>query len=57
MPGSRLVPIRPFVLGGGFELENFHVLSELAAMRFRIDLYNQMKDTPDGSSVQLVLAD
>ena len=54
---SRLVPKVPFVVGGGFELENLYLSESVAAMKFRASLALQMRDLPDGSLIRLVISD
>lgn len=55
-PGSRLVPKIPFVLGGEFTVENLHALDAVKGMRWRGDLARQIRDLPDGASVELKVA-
>ncbi len=50
-PGSRLLPKKPFVLGGGYEIENLYLCNELEGMRFRACIAKQIRDLPDGSEV------
>ena len=52
-PGTRLLPKKPFVLGGEFVPDNFYALNEVEGMRFRANIANQIKACPDGSSVLL----
>ena len=52
-PGSRLVPKIPFVLGGEFAVENLHVLDAVKGMRWRGDLAVQIRDLPDGATIEL----
>jgi hypothetical protein len=51
--GSRLVPRIPFVMGGAFSIENLHVLDAVRGMRWRGDIAVQIRDLPDGASVNL----
>ena len=55
--GSRLVPKQPFVLGGEFALENLHALDAVKGMKFRADIAVQVRDLPDGASVELKVID
>lgn len=52
-PGRRLAPKKPFVLGGAFDVENLYSADPIEAMDFRADLYGQIKDLPDGASIQI----
>lgn len=49
---QRLVPKRPFVLGGEFSLQNLYVLDAAKGMRLRGDIARQLKDHPDGTTVR-----
>ena len=51
MPGERLVPKVPFVLGGEFDVSNLHPLDSVKAMRFYGNLAVQIRDAPDGTRV------
>ena len=51
--GSRLVPKIPFVLGGEFNVDNLHELDAVKGMRWRGDLAIQIRDLPDGASIEL----
>lgn len=56
-PEQRLVPIRPFVLGGAYDVENLHALEATKSMALRADLSNQIADLPDGASVRYSVRD
>jgi len=49
--GMRLLPKKPFVLGGEFTVENLYALSDVEGMRFRASIANQIRDCPDGTNV------
>jgi hypothetical protein len=49
----RLMPKRPFVLGGEFSIDNLAPVDSTEGMRFRGDLAIQLRDLPDGSEVRL----
>lgn len=51
--GMRLLPKKPFVLGGQYALENLYELDDVESMRFRSTIANQLLDCPDGSKVVL----
>ncbi len=53
MPGKRLVPKIPFMLGGEYEIDNLYALDAVEAVRHRADMWKQMKDLPDGATVRL----
>jgi hypothetical protein len=55
--GSRLVPITPFVLGGEFTSKNLHALEAVKGMRYRASIAVQIRDLPDGASVNLRVID
>jgi hypothetical protein len=55
--GNRLVPKKPFVLGGEFSLENLHSVESVRAMNFYANLASQIASLPDGSSVSLKVID
>lgn len=50
--GKRLLPKRPFVLGGGFEIENLYALDAVNGMGLRAELAVQIKNLPQGASVR-----
>jgi hypothetical protein len=52
-PGQRLLPKKPFVLGGEFALGNLYKLNEVQGMLFRASIAVQLRDCPDGSTVTL----
>ncbi|GAA1923654.1 hypothetical protein GCM10009815_17820 [Nocardioides marmoribigeumensis] len=52
VPGTRLVPKRPFVLGGAFDVANLYALDATEGMRVRGDLAAQLRDLPDGAQVR-----
>lgn len=53
LPGRRLAPRQPFVLGGGFVLENLYAAEQVELMRFRGLLAARIRDLPDGAQVRL----
>lgn len=56
-PGIRLLPKRPFVLGGRFELANLYAQGAVQGMRLRGDLARQLRDLPDGAKVQFTIVE
>lgn len=52
-PGQRLLPKKPFVLGGEFSIENLYKLNDVEGMLFRASIAVQLRDCPDGSTVVL----
>lgn len=52
LPGERLVPIRPFVLGGEFETSNLQPMEAGRGMRQRARLAVELRDLPDGAQVR-----
>jgi hypothetical protein len=55
--GERLIPKRPFVLGGQYDLANLASLDAVKGMRFRGDLAVQIRDLPDGASIVFDIVD
>lgn len=51
--GERLVPRVPFVAGGEFSLENLVAVNSVEAMRYRGFLATQIRDLPEGATIQL----
>lgn len=51
--GSRLSPLKPFVLGGEFEAANLRVLPWDENLGFMASVYSQIKDLPEGGEVEL----
>ncbi|HLN16782.1 MAG TPA: hypothetical protein VK277_08540 [Acidimicrobiales bacterium] len=56
-PGMRLVPKRPFVLGGEFGPANLYALDAAEGMRFRGELATQIRDLPEGASVSFKIVE
>lgn len=52
-PGKRLLPRKPFVLGGEYEVENLVAVDEQEAITKLGRLYAQIARLPDGQSVTL----
>jgi hypothetical protein len=51
--GQRLVPKRPFVLGGQFSVENLYDMEAAASMRYRAEIAMQIRSLPEGATVTL----
>jgi hypothetical protein len=51
--GHRLVPKRPFVIGGGYEVDNLRAVPVVRGMRWRGEIARQLVDLPDGESVKI----
>ena len=51
--GMRLLPKKPFVLGGEFAIDNLYALSDVEGMCFRASIANQIYGCPDGTKVTL----
>jgi hypothetical protein len=49
--GSRLVPKRPFVLGGEFAESNLYQADAIEGMRVRAELAVQIRDLPEGAQI------
>lgn len=56
-PGLRLVPKRPFVLGGEFEVSNLAAMDAALGMRSRGNLARQLRDLQDGTQVRYRVVD
>jgi len=52
IPGNRLVPKTPFVLGGEFEPSNLESVAASEGMRERARLAVATRDVPDGSTIR-----
>lgn len=50
-PGIRLLPKKPFVVGGKFEVENLYECNDVEGMQFRASISNQIADLPDGAEI------
>jgi hypothetical protein len=55
--GKRLLPVVPFVFGGEFTVSNLHPVDSVEAMRFRGHVARQIRDLPDGQTVQIRVVD
>jgi hypothetical protein len=55
--GRRLVPTVPFVLGGDFKLANLKAIDAVIGMKFRASIARQIRDLPDGATVELKVVD
>ena len=53
--GARLLPVRPFFLGGEFSVENLWAGDAAEGMRLKADLAIQTRDLPEGASVRLIV--
>lgn len=52
-PGKRLMPKIPFVLGGKYDEKNLFPVDAVKGMRYRAELWEQLRDLPDGAQVRL----
>lgn len=50
---KRLIPKIPFILGGEFLVSNLVEIDSVEGMRYRGEIYEQIKNAPDGSSINL----
>ena len=53
LEGLRLIPKTPFILGGEYNVENLFAFDAVKGMRYRADIWKQIRNLPDGASVQL----
>ncbi|CAN7142846.1 SMI1/KNR4 family protein [Acidovorax sp. LjRoot38] len=51
--GKRLLPKIPFILGGKYEVNNLFAVDAVKGMRYRGELWEQLRDLPDGAKVRL----
>ena len=49
--GVRLLPKKPFVCGGRYELDNLYSLVDVEGMRYRASIANQIRALPDGAEI------
>jgi hypothetical protein len=56
-PRMRLVPKIPFVLGGAFDISNLHASDSVKAMNARGSIASQLRDLPDGATIELKVVD
>ncbi|MFV2110627.1 hypothetical protein, partial [Micromonospora sp. LOL_015] len=52
-PGCRLASAVPFVLGGEYSVEALRAKPDIELASFRAHVYTQIKDLPDGASVNI----
>lgn len=55
--GTRMIPAIPFVLGGLFDLTNVRPIDCWDGAESRADIWNQIKDLPDGATVKWKVID
>lgn len=53
VPGRRLIPKLPFVLGGAYAVDNLYDADCAASLRYRGEIAQQLSQLPDGASVKL----
>jgi hypothetical protein len=51
--GKRLLPKIPFALGGQYDEKNLYAVDAVKGMRYRGELWEQLRDLPDGAQVRL----
>lgn len=51
--GRRLLPKIPFILGGQYHEANLFAVDAVKGMRYRGELWQQLRDLPDGAQVRL----
>lgn len=54
-PDARLVPVKPFVMGGEYETGNLHALPFPEYLLYYSDLAHQISGIPDGTPVKLTI--
>jgi hypothetical protein len=52
-PNERLLPKQPFVLGGDYVVENLVAVECKSAMEYWGQLYNAIRNVPDGGSISI----
>ncbi|HEX4729144.1 MAG TPA: hypothetical protein VH298_15170 [Jatrophihabitans sp.] len=55
--GQRLLPKRPFVLGGKYEVDNLYAMDAARGMRLRGELAVQIRDLPDGATIRYTITE
>lgn len=53
--GQRLVPVKPFVLGGKYEIENLQPMYSADGIAYRANIARQIRGLPDGTRVKLTV--
>jgi hypothetical protein len=56
-PGRRLIPKRPFVMGGEYAIDNLYEADAVKGMLYRGSVAVQIRDLPDGTPITLKLVD
>jgi len=51
--GRRLAPRVPFVCGGEYIVDNLVSIEEAESMRWRAQIANQIRDVPDGGTIEI----
>ena len=51
LQGQRLIPQKPFVLGGDYVVENLKVVDDVRGMRIRAGIAESLAGVPDGEQV------
>lgn len=54
---KRLLPKRPFVAGGEFDIGNLYLCDSVEGMKLRASIAKQIRDLPDGAQIQLNIVD
>lgn len=54
-PEVRLIPIKPFVIGGDYEIYNLHTLAFPKYLDYYSDIAHQISNIPDGTPVKLTV--
>ncbi|MEM7038128.1 MAG: hypothetical protein AAF570_14180 [Bacteroidota bacterium] len=49
--GARLCPMKPFVIGGEYEVSNLKAKNALENLKINAFVYHKIKDLPDGANV------
>lgn len=57
LPGKRLLPKVPFILGGDYEIGNLYAADAIKGMEFRADIWRQIRDLPEGAQVKLKIVE
>lgn len=50
---SRLVPKKPFIMGGEYSVDNLYAMDSTKSMQYRGEIASQIKNLPDGSKVNI----